>query len=218
MNIFSIDFLSLSGKIYVAWSWSPHDVHNTRCCSTYKRQIFKYFMNGSQQLSNSFFCLKWPSQMWTCLSQLWVQTYLNYRKRHPCCDYGILILCVSKISTYTSSQVSLARQQQNSPSHTCSVFDRSYLTEGSEWGELVVVGPFWTAPRPVRHFWASSTGSILLWCWRATCFPTPPGPQEEDRGDKGARYRWLREKWFWQITFRKPLIIFPVAVLDSVHF
>ena len=167
-------------------------VHATGCCSSYKQQIFKYLLNGSQQLPNSIFCLKWQSQMWTCL---------NYRKRHPCFDYGIIIPAVPKISTYLSSQVYLVRQQQNSPSHTCSVFDHSYLTAGSEWGEPVVVAPVWTAPRPVRRFWASSTGSILLWCWRATCSPTPPGQQEEDRGDEGARLRW-------QITFRKALWYF----------
>lgn len=55
------------------------------------------------------------------------------------------------------------------------VTDHSYLTEGSGWGVRVVVVPVWTAPRPVWHFLASSTGSILLWCWRAMCSPVPPG-------------------------------------------
>lgn len=94
-----------------------------------------------------------------------------------------------------------------------SVAAHSYLTGGSGWGERVVVAPVWTAPRPERHFSASSTGSIRLWCWRATCSPTPPGHQEEgDRRGGGAKYCCCK------ITVKSPWSHFVVAASKSVRF
>lgn len=121
-----------------------------------------------------------------------------------------------------NSHGSVRQQQLSLNMH--SVTDHSYLTEGSEWEGHAVVVPVWTGPRWELRFSASSTGSILLWCWRAMCSPTQPGGKDRKkrpwiknirkRGE--TKIRWLQEKSYCQITLQSLWSRFLIAVFESV--